>query len=719
MRDIVHHSADKPKIFVSYARLDSSALAEELVSGLELASFGPYLDQYDIAAAEEWEVRLGALIQSADTVVFILSPAAVRSERCAWEVERALALGKRLVPVQGKPVPGADVPERLRRLNYIFFTEGQSFAKPLTELATALRQDIEWIRVHTRLTEAAARWHTKIRMSGGANDLLLRGDGLTEATLWAARRKANAPEITALLQSFLDASERHAAAVADEERKRLVERERLIAETEAVQRRIRRVQRRSFVFLGGLPLVVVLGTGTALWAVFAGWQELMINRAQFVAGVADREAERGNYVSAMLIALDALPDSESASVRARMTPRDASAWHALDGAWRVWSSRWGERRLLVGHDKAISAAAFSPDGKLALTGSTDSTARLWDAATGKPVATLAGHDNAVGAVAFSPDGKLVLTGSEDKSARLWDAATGKPVATLAGHTSDVPAVAFSPDGKLVLTGSKDNTARLWDAATGTPVATLAGHDGGIGAVAFSLDGKLVLTGSKDNTARLWDAATGKPVATLVGHDDAVMAVAFSPDGKFVLTGSEDNTARPWNATTGQPLATLAGHDDGVEAVAFSLDGKLVLTGSADKTARLWDAATGKPVATLAGHDNAVEAVAFSPDGKLILTGSDDKTARVWYAATGKPVATLAGHDNAVLAVAFSPDSKHVLTFSRDNTVQLWKVFSSAQALVDVVKTTVPRCLGAAERERFHLGATVPPWCYAEKLWPYN
>ena len=71
------------------------------------------------------------------------------------------------------------------------------------------------------------------------------------------------------------------------------------------------------------------------------------------------------------------------------------------------------------------------------------------------------------AVAFSPDGKTVLTGSDDGTARLWDAATGKPIGPPLPHQDAVNAVAFSPDGKTVLTGSWDKTARLWDAATGT------------------------------------------------------------------------------------------------------------------------------------------------------------------------------------------------------------------------------------------------------------
>ena len=114
----VKSPAERLKVFISYARLDGAALAEELVTGLDLAGFAPFLDRHDIAAGEDWEARLGALIQSADTVVFIISAAAVKSERCEWEVDRTVELGKRLIPVKlipmkDGPVAEADVPGRL------------------------------------------------------------------------------------------------------------------------------------------------------------------------------------------------------------------------------------------------------------------------------------------------------------------------------------------------------------------------------------------------------------------------------------------------------------------------------------------------------------------------------------------------------------------------------------------------------------------------------
>jgi hypothetical protein len=174
-------------VFISYARSDASAFAEDLLAGLEVAGFEPFLDRHDIAAGEDWEARLGALIQAADTVVFVVSPAAAQSERCAWEVARAEALSKRIIPVVAIDVPEADTPKGLSRRNYIFFGADRSFVRALAELAAALKTDIDWIREHTRLGELAARWSERNR----AEALLLRGSEL-DAAKSLARRLASA-----------------------------------------------------------------------------------------------------------------------------------------------------------------------------------------------------------------------------------------------------------------------------------------------------------------------------------------------------------------------------------------------------------------------------------------------------------------------------------------------------------------------------------------------
>src|SRR4029450_3168407 len=92
-------AGEKLKVFISYSRKDSAAFADELLAGLEGAGFAPFLDRHDIVPGEPWEARLSGLIEQSDTVVFVVSPEAVKSEQCTWEVDRTLEVSKRLLPV--------------------------------------------------------------------------------------------------------------------------------------------------------------------------------------------------------------------------------------------------------------------------------------------------------------------------------------------------------------------------------------------------------------------------------------------------------------------------------------------------------------------------------------------------------------------------------------------------------------------------------------------
>jgi WD40 repeat protein/tRNA A-37 threonylcarbamoyl transferase component Bud32 len=399
------------------------------------------------------------------------------------------------------------------------------------------------------------------------------------------------------------------------------------------------------------------------------------------------------------------------------------------GALHLLGDRCRRLELLLPHDRLVSAAVYSPDGKMILTGSADHTARLWDAATGKPLTAPLVHDDFIKAVAFAPDGKSVVTGGRDKTARLWSVPAGQPLAVLL-HEGSVEAVAFSPDSKTVLTGCEDNAARLWDAASGKALAEPLRHPPvrapgtGVHAVAFSPDGKTVLTGGSDNVAQVWDAATGKPTAKPMRHGGPVDAVAFSPDGKSILTGSRDNaarlwsldgkllftlrheqsvrlergvralafspngktivtgsldhTARLWDATTGTALGTPLHHEDSVLAAGFRADGLAVLTAGRDGLVRLWDVATGMPLGQPLRHERAVTSASFSPDGKTILTAGQDYTARLWNPTVDNPTATVLPHQSTVYAVAFSPDGKTVFTGSFDRTARLWDVATGKQ-----------------------------------------
>jgi TIR domain-containing protein len=162
---------EKLKVFISYSRRDSAAFADELLTELEVAGLHHSSTDTTSFPGEPWEARLGGLIEQFDTVLFVVSLEAVKSEQCTWEVDRTIEVSKRLLPVISKSVPDHDIPEKLRRLQFVRFDSGLGFARPLSQLAEALRVDIQWIREHTRYGELATRWNQR----GRPESLLLRG----------------------------------------------------------------------------------------------------------------------------------------------------------------------------------------------------------------------------------------------------------------------------------------------------------------------------------------------------------------------------------------------------------------------------------------------------------------------------------------------------------------------------------------------------------------
>ncbi|HWN66095.1 MAG TPA: protein kinase [Haliangium sp.] len=494
------------------------------------------------------------------------------------------------------------------------------------------REDAEGIRLRDQLRAAARQWVERGRSRG----ILWRGDALLEYRVWRSRYHG---PLTEAEEAFARAS----------------------LHEDARGRRRR---------------------GIALAAAFAGLAvglALVLAMNGRTARERDRAASLAEESRQRLIALyhqqgrQLLADGDSLRAfaylaEARKSGDQSTALSFLLG--RARQALDGQLLVLRGHQGPIWDARFSPDGARIATGSSDKTARIWDAATGALLHTFTGFTADVYRVRFSPDGTRLLAASWDSSARVWDVATGALLWT-ASHEQRVLDAELSPDGAWAATAGFGNDVVLWNAADGRRLRTLAGHTERVIAMEFSPDGAHLVTGSEDGTARVWNPATGALLVTSDGHGGALHAVAVSPDSRLAASTSWSGRVRVISLRGGRSLE-LAAHDDQIHDVAFSPDSARLVTASEDRTARVWDAATGALLHTLEGHDCGVRRALFTRDGQSILTFAIDGTARRWSARTGQLEWTFLGHRDGIWSAQLDPAGERLLTASSDGTVRVWR-----------------------------------------------
>jgi WD40 repeat protein len=270
-----------------------------------------------------------------------------------------------------------------------------------------------------------------------------------------------------------------------------------------------------------------------------------------------------------------------------------------DKALLRWDVATGQYQSLFGGpmNGALDWTAFTADGRaLATGGRVDHRVRLWGT-DGTERATLGTHDGRVLGVAFSPDGKLLVSGGDDGQIRLWDVEARKEVRRLEAPADRWGQFVFSPDGRRLAAASvaagqeAHNSPRVFDVATGKEVVKL---DEPLteATLAFSPDGRTlaVAGGYRDQTVRLADATTGKIRGRCEGHTKGVWSLAFSPDGRYLATGGyeRDDLVRLWEVATCQEVARFTGHHSGVGALAFTPDARALASGAGDATILLWD-----------------------------------------------------------------------------------------------------------------------------------
>ncbi|KAJ6438864.1 cell division control protein 4 [Purpureocillium lavendulum] len=224
-------------------------------------------------------------------------------------------------------------------------------------------------------------------------------------------------------------------------------------------------------------------------------------------------------------------------------------------------------------------AIMEPAQPLIITGSRDSQLRVWRLpgtgsrryTTSNPSAketdcpyfirVLTGHLHSVRAI--SAHGDTLVSGSYDSTVRVWRISTGESLHVLRGHSQKVYSVVLDHERNRCISGSMDSLVKIWDLATGACLHTLEGHSLLVGLL--DLRDERLVSAAADSTLRIWDPESGRCRHTLMAHTGAI--TCFQHDGQKVISGSE-KTVKMWDVRTGECVQDLLTDLSGVWQVKF-------------------------------------------------------------------------------------------------------------------------------------------------------
>ena len=373
---------------------------------------------------------------------------------------------------------------------------------------------------------------------------------------------------------------------------------------------------------------------------------------------------------------DLIKDSPLQMYSSALTLCPSSSWlheyYTADVKVVVQSAEWGTCIRTISYEDYTPALAYWNNTIAAAPSNQDII--MVDALTGSQTAVLSGHTKFVHSLAFSLDGTFLVSGSKDTTIKLWDVQTGGVVKTLYGHTDAVLSVSISADSSMIASGSSDQTIHLWNVKAET-CHIIGGHKDPINTVTFSpKNSQLLMSSSYGGIVQQWDIAGQQ-----IGPPIAGSCVAFSPDGAQFVSCNK-GTVAVRNTSSGTAVVEFNLAKD-IICCCFSPDGRFIAAG-ASHAIYLWDITGPDPclVQTLIGHIDDIASLVF-PSSPILISASKDNSIKFWQ--IGASSVHLAAPDTGSTPLTSAPikfvslQAKHSLAFSIDSegVVKTWNILT--------------------------------------------
>lgn len=364
--------------------------------------------------------------------------------------------------------------------------------------------------------------------------------------------------------------------------------------------------------------------------------------------------------------------------------------------------------ITEGHSKTINDSAISNDNCFIVTGSTDTTVRVWNLQELKQEAVLTGHMESVKTVAISKDGKIVASGSDDRNVIIWDWVERVKLSVFGDHGGSVWYVLFTYDENFIVSASVDKCVRVWNLRS-KGLEFIIKHNKWLHGIAVTEDNKYVVSWFGIGQVKIWNIKekiqlyeTTTPLVSLdkviradqslkeLKHVFDFMVFGEKPNGCYWLGTSRNNykISPPCSNFMNmiEDLKVLKStsfslHKPNFDHITLSRDGNLGVFACQDNTILVWNFPEGVQEAEFSYHTGKITCIASSNNKKFFVTGSTDTTVRIWDLFTAQQIAVFKGHKDTIRCIEVDKKHENIVTGAEDTTIRVWNIKEKRQEAI--------------------------------------
>ncbi|XP_014479534.1 PREDICTED: angio-associated migratory cell protein [Dinoponera quadriceps] len=352
------------------------------------------------------------------------------------------------------------------------------------------------------------------------------------------------------------------------------------------------------------------------------------------------------------------------------------------------------------HASSVFCGCLSQNGELAVTGSKEDLAYIWDTTTGNIVLKCTGHTDSVIFAEFNHDDNYLATGDMKGLIQVWS----KNVCCSQFYIDELHWMKWHHSANILLAASENGEIYMWKLPKGQ-CKIFHGNGTIVESGAIFPDGKSIVVGCRDGTIRIIDLKEGTVMATIPnnqGHSSLVtdidchmnnkLFISVSTDGKTILSTahngkiicvlqdlqSEMPSKEDDNADDQQEGQSESHKENWAETVSFCKDPAIPLAATATVNGELfvWDISKQvlRHKIDLQIMDTLTK-VRWKGNTSILFVAGLDGVTRCIDAKTGKCLQIYKGHKKAILDLHISQNEQRLLTVSDDSTARVYDISS--------------------------------------------